>query len=125
MIAVNETLSVHQRSFLKMLVSHLDVFNSHLKDVEASINAEVKQFSDQMAILSSIPGIGETASAYIIAEIGINMSRFKTAEHICSWAGLSPGNNESAGKKKRTSVTKGNPYIKYLLRKYKQTWKEC
>lgn len=115
MIAVNGTLSIHQRNFLKMLVSHLDVLNSHLKDVEQSIDAEIKHFSAQMVIVSSIPGIGETAAASIIAEIGIDMSRFKTAEHICSWAGLSPGNNESAGKKKRTSVTKGNPYIKSML----------
>lgn len=114
-IAVNGTLSVYQRNFLKMLVSHLDILNSHLKDVEKSIDAEIKQFSAQMAIASSIPCIGETAAASIIGEIGIDMSRFKTAEHICSWAGLSPGNNESAGKKKRTSVTKGNPYIKSML----------
>lgn len=99
MVAVNGTLSEHQKNFLKMLVSHLDVLDSHLRDVESSIVLEVKQFSKQMAILSSIPGIAQTASASIIAEIGIDMGRFKTAEHICSWAGLSPGNNESAGKK--------------------------
>ena len=56
-----------------------------------------------------------TASCAIIAEIGIDMKPFKTAEHICSWAGLCPGNNESAGKRKSTSVTKGNPYIKSML----------
>ncbi|WPX08030.1 IS110 family transposase [Anaerocellum danielii] len=49
--------------------------------------------------MNSIPGIDKTAAAAIIVEIGIDMSKFKTAEHICSWAGLSPGNNESAGKK--------------------------
>ena len=49
--------------------------------------------------MDSIPGIDKTAAAAIIAEIGIDMSKFKTAEHICSWAVLSPGNNESAGKK--------------------------
>ena len=56
-----------------------------------------------------------TASCAIIAEIGIDRKPFKTAEHICSWAGLCPGNNESAGKRKSTSVTKGNPYIKSML----------
>lgn len=115
LIAVNGTLSVHQRSFLKMLVSHLDVLNSHLKEVEESITAEINRFSSAIATLRSIPGIAETAAASIIAEIGIDMNHFKTAEHICSWAGLSPGNNESAGKKKKTSVTKGNPYIKSML----------
>ena len=66
-------------------------------------------------ILMSVNGISTTASCAIIAEIGIDMKPFKTAEHICSWAGLCPGNNESAGKRKSTSVTKGNPYIKSML----------
>lgn len=100
MIAVNGTLSIHQRNFLKMQISHLDVLNSHLSEVEAAITVEINQFSSAMATLCSIPGIAETAAASIIAEIGVDMSQFKTAEHICSWAGLSPGNNESAGKKK-------------------------
>ena len=65
--------------------------------------------------MNSIYGISTTASCAIIAEIGIDMKPFKTAEHICSWAGLCPGNNESAGKRKSISVTKGNPYIKSML----------
>ena len=71
-------------------------------------------FALQAQQLSSIYGISTTASCAIIAEIGIDMEPFKTAEHICSWAGLCPGNNESAGKRKSTSVTKGNPYIKSM-----------
>ena len=72
-------------------------------------------FALQVEQLSSIYGISTTASCAIIAEIGVDMKPFKTAEHICSWAGLCPGNNESAGKRKSTSVTKGNPYIKSML----------
>ena len=99
LIAVNGTLSIPQRNFLGMLLSHLDVLNEHLSEVESIIAAEVEEFSSEMSLLCSIPGIAGTAAASIIAEIGVDMSRFKTAEHICSWAGLSPGNNESAGKK--------------------------
>ena len=65
--------------------------------------------------LTRTDGISTTASCAIIAEIGTDMKPFKTAEHICSWAGLCPGNNESAGKRKSTSITKGNPYIKSML----------
>lgn len=72
-------------------------------------------FALQVEQLSSIYGMSTTASCAIIAEIGIDMKPFKTAEHICSWAGLCRGNNESAGKHKSTSVTKGNPYIKSML----------
>lgn len=60
--------------------------------------------------------IDKTASFAIIAEIGIAMKLFKTAEHICSWAGLCPCNNKSAKKRKSTSVTKGNPYIKGIAK---------
>lgn len=69
----------------------------------------------QVEQLDSIYGISTTASCAAIAEIGIDMKPFKTAEHICSWAGLCPGNNESAGKRKSSSITKGNPYIKSML----------
>ena len=85
--------------FLKMLLSHLDMQYEHLTEIENVINNYVKEFSSAMKLLPSIPGISDTAAASIIAEIGTDMSKFKTAEHICSWAGLSPGNNESAGKK--------------------------
>ena len=72
-------------------------------------------FAMQIEQLNSIYGISTTASCAIIAEIGIDMKPFKTTEHICSWAGLCPGNNESAGKRKSVSITKGNPYIKSML----------
>jgi len=99
MIAVNGTLSIEQQNFLKMLLSHLDMLYEHLKEIENVIKTEVNQFSSAMQLITRIPGLAETAAASIIAEIGTDMSKFKTAEHICSWAGLSPGNNESAGKK--------------------------
>lgn len=56
-----------------------------------------------------------TAAAAIIAEIGTDMSSFSDSQHICSWTGLSPGNNESAGKRKSAHINKGNPYLKSML----------
>lgn len=113
--AVNGSLSVHQRDFLKLMLGHYDTLRFHLADVETAILNEASPKSVQVEQLISIPGISATASVAVIAEIGTDMSHFKTAEHICSWAGLSPGNNESAGKRKSTSVTKGNPYVKSML----------
>jgi len=115
MIAVNGTLSSHQQSVLRMMLTHLEQLENHRKEVELAIEESVEQFSEAMFFLCSIPGIDVTASSSIIAEIGIDMSRFPTAQHICSWAGLAPGNNESAGKRKSSSITKGNPYIKSML----------
>jgi transposase len=115
LIAVNGTMDESQRDFLKMLLSHLEMIVAHLKEIDLAIKASIGRFDSAVSMLCSIGGVGTTASTSIIAEIGIDMSRFKTSEHICSWAGLSPGNNESAGKRKSVSVTKGNPYIKSML----------
>lgn len=113
--AVNGNLSIHQRDFLRLMLEHYDTLRFHLADIETAILNEASPKSSQVEQLISIPGISTTASVSIIAEIGTDMSHFKTAEHICSWAGLSPGNNESAGKRKSTSITKGNPYVKSML----------
>lgn len=115
LIATNGSLSKEQCSFLSMLMSHLNMICEHLDEIDNSIQKSVEQFSSALTLLSSIGGIGTVAASSIIAEIGTDMSKFKTAQHICSWAGLAPGNNESAGKKKSTNVTKGNPYIKSML----------
>lgn len=113
--AVNGTLSKHGRDFLCLMMEHYDTLRFHLTEVETAMLNEASRKSVQIERLITIPGISATASIAIIAEIGTNMKHFKTAEHICSWAGLSPGNNESAGKRKSTAVTKGNPYVKSML----------
>jgi len=115
MVAVNGTLSESQRTFLSMLMAHLDMIENHLAEIEAQIQTAARQFESAISIVCSIEGLGVTSSSAVLAEIGIDMSRFKTAEHLCSWAGLSPGNNESAGKKKSACITKGNPYVKSML----------
>lgn len=109
MTAMNGRLSSHQKLFLKMLLKHLEQLESNLSEVESEIATEVQKYEHQLELIDSIPGIDKTAASSIIAEIGIDMSRFKTAEHICSWAGLSPGSNESAGKKKELSPIRGIP----------------
>jgi len=115
LMSVNGTLSEHQRMFLELLMNHYDSLKEHLSEIEEALEKDMKPFATQVQQLSSIYGISTTASCAIIAEIGTDMTPFKTAEHICSWAGLCPGNHESAGKRKSTSITKGNPYIKSML----------
>ena len=115
LMSVNGTLSEHQKAFLKILMNHYDSLKEHLNEIEKDLKQDMEPFTLQVEQLNSIYGISNTASCAIIAEIGVDMKPFKTAEHICSWAGLCPGNNESAGKRKSTSVTKGNPYIKSML----------
>lgn len=115
LMSVNGTLSEHQNSFLKILMCHYDSMKEHLIEIETHLQEDMLPFALQIEQLNTIYGISTTASCAIIAEIGTDMKPFKTAEHICSWAGLCPGNNESAGKRKSTSITKGNPYIKSML----------
>lgn len=98
-LAVNGNMDVLQRDFLKMLLKHLDDNYEHLRMIDQKIDQELLKYQQQLEQLDGIPGINKTAAAAILAEIGIDMSRFKTAEHICSWSGLTPGSYESAGKK--------------------------
>ena len=65
--------------------------------------------------MDAIPGIGRTSAEKIVAEIGINMEQFHSADHLCSWAGLVPGLNESAGKRKPSHLRKGNVFLKSTL----------
>ena len=115
MVSVNGTLSEHQCLFLQMQLTYLEQIEAHKRTIEAAIDEEIVRHSDCLSLLCSIPGVDVTAASAIIAEIGTDMSSFPTSEHICSWAGLSPGNNESAGKRKSTHINKGNAYLKSML----------
>lgn len=115
LVALNGSLSIHQRSFLSMAFHHLEQLEAHRNEVEDAIAAEIMKHSEALNLLCSIPGIDVTAAASIIAEIGTDMRAFPDSQHICSWAGLSPGNHESAGKRKSAHINKGNSYLKSML----------
>jgi len=114
-LSINGVLNSHQKDFLKMQLTFLDELLKHLQTIEDTIAVKSKPFEKQIENLDTIPGVAVTAATAIIAEIGIDMSKFPTAEHFCSWAGVVPGNNESAGKKKTSRITLGNNYIKGLI----------
>jgi transposase len=72
-------------------------------------------FAAQIELLTSIPGVGERVATVVISEIGVDMTRFPTAGHLAAWAGLAPGNNESAGKRRRARRRKGNAQVTSIL----------
>lgn len=113
--SLNGTLSLPQRSLLKMQLAHLADLQANLQEVEQAIQDDFTQFQGPMELLDSIPGIDQTAAYAILAEIGQDMSAFPTAQHLCSWAGLAPGNHKSANKQKKQHVTPGNNYLKTIL----------
>jgi len=102
-LAINGSLSERQRQFLQLQITMLDDLLGHLTVIEQSIAELSKPFMNEIDRLDTIPGIAITAAASIIAEIGVDMNKFPTAEHFCSWAGVAPGDNQSAGKKKYPS----------------------
>jgi len=97
---LNSKLSSHQRNVLKMQIKHLDEQLNHVTTIEKSIEKLLDPFEDAINRLDTVPGISTTSATAILAEIGNDMNKFPTSEHICSWVGLSPSNNMSAGKKK-------------------------
>jgi transposase len=112
---LNGTLSIPQRKLLKMQLDHLKDLEDNLQEIEDQIRHDFSKFQHAIQLLDSIPGIDLTAAYAILAEIGQSMTAFSTAQHICSWAGLAPGNHQSAGKRKKQRVSQGNNYLKTML----------
>ena len=112
---LNGTLSMPQRKLLKMELAHLQDLQDNLAEVEEEIRVNFSQFKEPLHLLDTIPGISSTAAHAILAEIGAKLDTFPTAQHLCAWAGLAPGNYQSAGKKKKQRITHGNNYLKTIL----------
>lgn len=101
-----------------LLRTHLDMIESadkNLAILEKEIDALLVPFSEAVALLETIPGVGHATACTIVAEIGVDMTRFPSPGHLVSWAGLCPGLNESAGKKRSSKLKKGNPWLKPAL----------
>lgn len=114
--AVDGNFAPQQAEKLKIIRSHLDNLKRLQLDVESEILSLAEKYTPQIELILTVPGIKEPLTAIrILAEIGADMSVFETAKHLASWAGLTPQNNESAGKKKTTRIGKSGAYIKPLL----------
>jgi transposase len=105
------------RLLLKLHLEHIDELNAKITALEEEIAKLLPPFDqdDLLARLQTIPGVGEKVAQAIVAEIGTDMSRFKTAAHLASWAGLVPGKNESAGRNRSAKTNKANRYLKSML----------
>ena len=96
----------------------MDLIKMHKKiisNIDGEVEKKLEKHTEERELLQTIPGVKEISSAVIIAEIGLDMNRFPSASHLGSWAGMSPGNNESAGKKKNCRTTQGNKSLKHTL----------
>ena len=103
-MAISEALvgkiTKHHIFMIKASREHIRAVTKLIEELDRQIESALKPYEKEVALLETIPGVKEHGSASIIAEIGVNMGQFPSAEHISSWAGMSPGNHESGGKKK-------------------------
>jgi transposase len=105
----------HQRFLLDQILRHIDFLNGVIEHVQREIDQRLCDYGEEVRLLQSIPSIKANAAATLIAEIGTDMSRFPSAKHLASWAGVCPGNKQSAGKRLGNGITKGNPYLRAVL----------
>lgn len=114
--AMQGNLEFEERMLLKVLLSKIDDCSSGIADLNKNIVGLLESYKPQLDQLDSIPGIDTVAAFSILAEISPKpQEHFENSKRIASWAGLSPRNDESAGKVKSRKITKGNPYIKSIL----------
>lgn len=94
------TITPHQMDLIRDCWEHIEYLEKSLEKLEQKIDVYLTPYREEYELLQTIPGVSQATAAALIAEIGVNMDQFPTADHLASWAGMAPGNNESAGKKK-------------------------
>lgn len=109
------TINHHQRFLIKQSWLHIQQLEGHILEVEKRIDQLLEEYKEELHLLLTISGIKKDTAAIIIPEIGVDLNQFPTSQHLASWEGISPGNHESAGKRKSTRTTKGNPHIKSAM----------
>jgi transposase len=113
--AMNGKVNDHHRFLLKLHLDNIAFLADQVQEIDEQIQKLMIPFQKEESLIQTIPGISKTSAAAIIAEIGVDMSQFPTEAHLASWAGICPGNNESAGVKKSGRIRKGNSYLKAIL----------
>jgi len=115
-LAINGYITPEQAAKLKIIKRHFEDLEARKADLESIILELAKPYQQEIELILTAPSFKNIFSAIaVVSEIGVNMDVFPTAKHLCSWAGLTPTNNESAGKKKSVRVSKAGCYIKPLL----------
>lgn len=112
---LEDKISARHRFLLQQISSHIESMQSELSDLETYIMDALKPYQHQWELLQTVPGIAPMNAAKLLVEIGVDMSRFQNSDHLCSWAGMCPGNNESAGKKFSGKTRKGNQQLRQVL----------
>jgi transposase len=105
----------HQSFLVARQLAHIDFLDDAIEQVSQEVAERMGPFEEALERLDTIPGVGSWTAEVIVAEIGTDMSRFPSAGHLASWAGMCPGNNESAGKRKSGKTRKGSKWLRVAL----------
>ncbi len=113
--ALTGRMGTHQRFLLGEQLRHIEAVEASIARVSAEIEERLRPFEEALERLDTIPGVGRRIAEIVTAEIGLDMTRFPTAQHLASWAGMCPGNNESAGKRRSGKTRRGSPWLRTAL----------
>jgi len=105
----------HHQFLVGQMLSHLDFLDEAIAEISQEVAMRIGPFEPQVMVLKTIPGVDQKVAEAIVSEIGVDMSRFPDHRHLASWAGLCPGNNESAGKRLSGKTRKGNQWLRRML----------
>jgi transposase len=114
-LALAGQFTTHHAKMIEASLELIDLLERQIADLDQQVRELVVPLQPQLTQLDSIPGVDATAARAILAEIGTDMSRFGSASRLASWAGVCPGNDESAGKRRRGKTRKGNRYLRRVL----------
>jgi transposase len=114
-LALAGRFRAHHAFLLTQLLAHIDYLDALIDTVSGQIDVVIAPFAEEVQRLDTIPGVNKRTAEVIIAEVGVDMSVFPSAGHLASWAGLCPGNNESAGKHRSGKTRKGNRWLRGAL----------
>src|SRR5258707_1020913 len=113
--ALTGQVDAHHRLLLGHLLAHIEFLEQTLHTLSVQIEDYLSPYEEAITLLMSIPGIQRVTAVTVIGEIGTEMSRFPSAKHLASWAGVCPGNRQSGGKRLKGKTTKGNPRLRAAL----------
>ncbi len=113
--ALRGRVTAHHRFLLRLHLVHFDALQAAIASIDQQVDSNVEPFRAAIELLITIPGVSRLSAEVIVAEIGLDMSRFATDAQLISWAGLCPRNDESAGKRRSTQMKKGAPWLKTTL----------
>ena len=114
-LALEGRFEDHHALMLSLHLGHIDQLTATIERLDREVQRELAPFDEQVRLLCTIPGIGQRSAEVVIAEIGVDMGRFPTAQHLASWAGLCPGHHESAGKRRSGRARRGDAALRVAL----------